>query len=110
MSVFGKFKAHRERLEAPANTEVPKESGTGLALAPVRSMADLYGKWVPDEWIEQAHASCIRNSGLSNGRRMSPEIAKLVVTNPKSPRSATVYSITRRDRPTASSNEGASHD
>jgi protein gp37 len=24
-------------------------------------MADLYGKWVPKEWIEQVHASCIAN-------------------------------------------------
>jgi protein gp37 len=24
-------------------------------------MADLYGKWVPDEWIEQVHVSCIAN-------------------------------------------------
>jgi protein gp37 len=24
-------------------------------------MADLYGKWVPQEWIEQVHASCISN-------------------------------------------------
>ena len=24
-------------------------------------MADLYGQWVPDEWIEQVHAACRDN-------------------------------------------------
>jgi protein gp37 len=24
-------------------------------------MADLYGQWISDEWIEQVHASCIQN-------------------------------------------------
>jgi protein gp37 len=27
----------------------------------VCSMADLYGKWVPQDWIDQVHASCIAN-------------------------------------------------
>lgn len=54
---------HHERLDAPANTEVPKEAvrDPRLKRVFVCSMADLYGKWVPDEWIEQVHASCISN-------------------------------------------------
>jgi protein gp37 len=54
---------HHERLDAPHNTKVPDDA----AIDPRRkrvfvcSMADLYGKWVPDEWIEQVHASCIDN-------------------------------------------------
>jgi len=54
---------HHERLEAPANTEVPdgvaQDSIKGRVF--VCSMADLYGKWVPDDWIERVHASCIAN-------------------------------------------------
>ena len=54
---------HCERLDAPKNTEVPKEakSDPRLKRVFVCSMADLYGKWVPDEWIERVHASCIAN-------------------------------------------------
>jgi protein gp37 len=54
---------HHERLEAPANTKVP--SGTKRSPAKGRvfvcSMADLYGKWVPTDWISQVHQSCINN-------------------------------------------------
>ena len=52
---------HPERLDAPANTPVPKGSYARLHRVFVCSMADLYGKWVPDEWIERVHASCIAN-------------------------------------------------
>jgi protein gp37 len=54
---------HHERLDAPANTEVPKEARCDPRLKRVFvcSMADLYGKWVPTEWIEKVHASCIAN-------------------------------------------------
>ena len=52
---------HPERLDAPANTPVPKGSDARLHRVFVCSMADLYGKWVPDEWIERVHASCIAN-------------------------------------------------
>ncbi len=54
---------HHERLEAPGNTPVPKQA----AIDPrckrvfVCSMADLYGKWVPKEWIERVHESCSAN-------------------------------------------------
>ena len=42
---------------------MPKEakSDPRLKRVFVCSMADLYGKWVPDEWIERVHASCIAN-------------------------------------------------
>jgi protein gp37 len=54
---------HSERLSAPRNTEVPEEAEQDPRFARVFvcSMADLYGKWVPDEWIEQVHQSCIDN-------------------------------------------------
>lgn len=54
---------HHERLDAPANTKVPPEAEHDARLKRVFvcSMADLYGKWVPDEWIERVHASCIGN-------------------------------------------------
>src|SRR5262249_18402938 len=50
-----------ERLQAPANTVVPDAATADPRLGRVFvcSMADLYGKWVPDGWIEQVHASCI---------------------------------------------------
>ena len=54
---------HHERLDAPANTKVPKEAETDPRLKRVFvcSMADLYGQWVPQEWIDRVHASCIAN-------------------------------------------------
>jgi protein gp37/ParB-like chromosome segregation protein Spo0J len=54
---------HHERLDAPANTTVPAEAAADARFKRVFvcSMADLYGKWVPDEWIEQVHASAIAN-------------------------------------------------
>jgi protein gp37 len=55
-----KFKPtfHPERLDAPANMKVPPEAEHDLWLKRVfvGSMADQYGGWVPDEWIEQVHA------------------------------------------------------
>lgn len=54
---------HPERLDAPANTSVPQgvASDRSLGRVFVCSMADLYGQWVPDEWIQQVHASCAAN-------------------------------------------------
>jgi protein gp37 len=54
---------HHERLDAPANSLVPESAPSH---APdwrvfVCSMADLYGKWVPDDWIEQVHEKCREN-------------------------------------------------
>lgn len=66
---------HHERLDAPANTTIPaayrddqhQECGDGTCKICayrrvfVCSMADLYGRWVPDEWINQVHASMCAN-------------------------------------------------
>jgi protein gp37 len=65
---------HHERLDAPANTTIPeKHRGHPLDDCSVEcpscayrrvfvcSMADLYGRWVPDEWIAQVHASMLAN-------------------------------------------------
>ena len=44
-----------EALSAPLNMKVPKEAATNLGLKNVfvGSMADLFGNWVPKEWIEK---------------------------------------------------------
>lgn len=52
-----------ERLAAPANTHIPAkyltddEEEEKWHRVFVCSMADLYGRWVPDEWIDQVHAA-----------------------------------------------------
>lgn len=64
---------HHERLDAPANTTIPARyrdddhppcnrgdcKTCEYRRVFVCSMADLYGRWVPDEWIEQVHASML---------------------------------------------------
>ena len=52
---------HSERLGAPANTTIPAKhrDDPSYRRVFVCSMADLYGRWVPDEWIEQVHASML---------------------------------------------------
>lgn len=54
---------HHERLDAPANTNVPADAASDPRRKRVFvcSMADLYGKWVPDEWICAVHGACIAN-------------------------------------------------
>ena len=52
---------HHERLDAPKYTRVPEGQDPRLRRVFVCSMADLYGKWIPTEWIERVHASCIAN-------------------------------------------------
>lgn len=54
---------HHERLDAPANTTIPAVHRDDPAYQRVFvcSMADLYGRWVPDEWIQQVHASMCAN-------------------------------------------------
>lgn len=69
---------HPERLEAPRNTSIPRIAE--MADDPVQrtawrnvfvcSMADLFGRWVPDEWIEGVFESC----------RQSPEWNYLFLT------------------------------
>jgi protein gp37 len=55
---------HEERLDAPANTTIPdKHKDDPLwRRVFVCSMADLYGKWVPDEWIAKVHDRCAAHS------------------------------------------------
>lgn len=52
---------HHERLDAPTNTTVPAAHRGDAAYKRVFvcSMADLYGRWVPDEWIQQVHESML---------------------------------------------------
>lgn len=64
---------HHERLDAPANTVIPgtyrDEAHPGCPDGScqicayqrvfVCSMADLYGRWVPDEWITQVHEAML---------------------------------------------------
>lgn len=54
---------HEQRLDAPANTAIPAEHRDDPAWKRVFvcSMADLYGRWVPDEWIHKVHASMCAN-------------------------------------------------
>jgi Protein of unknown function (DUF5131) len=52
---------HHERPDAPANTAVPKDDDPAKRRVFVCSMADLYGRWVPKDWIEKVHASAIEN-------------------------------------------------
>lgn len=54
---------HHERLDAPANTTVPADADRDPRRKRVFvcSMADLYGKWVPDEWICEVHGACLAN-------------------------------------------------
>lgn len=54
---------HHERLDAPANTTVPAdaEQDPRRKRVFVCSMADLYGKWVPDEWICEVHGAAMAN-------------------------------------------------
>ena len=52
---------HEERLDAPRNTIIPTAHAEENAWHRVFvcSMADLYGRWIPDEWITQVHASML---------------------------------------------------
>jgi len=58
----GHFKPtfHSDRLSAPANTTIPKHriNESGINNIFVCSMADLFGKWVDTEWIEQVIEVC----------------------------------------------------
>lgn len=56
---------HPDRLEAPANTNTPTQprflGDTGYKNIFTCSMADLFGKWVPEEWINAVLDSIARN-------------------------------------------------
>jgi protein gp37 len=50
---------HHERLDSPRVTPLPKDVVRNPAKRRVFvcSMADLYGNWVPDEWIDAVHSA-----------------------------------------------------
>jgi protein gp37 len=52
---------HAERLEAPKYTTIPwkHRADPEFSRVFVCSMADLYGRWVPDKWIDQVHAAML---------------------------------------------------
>jgi protein gp37 len=52
---------HHERLDAPANTKLSaaRRDDPAYRRVFVCSMADLYGRWVPDEWINRVHDSML---------------------------------------------------
>lgn len=52
---------HEYRLAAPANTTVPKSDDKRDGRVFVCSMADLFGKWVPTEWIRKVFDACERS-------------------------------------------------
>jgi protein gp37 len=54
---------HEERLEAPKSTKIPKSrvDEVGITNVFVCSMADLFGEWVPIEWIEKVFKSIEEN-------------------------------------------------
>ncbi len=51
---------HPERLEAPANTKIPAADRNipGIRNVFLVSMGDLWGDWVPAEWIEKTLDAC----------------------------------------------------
>lgn len=50
---------HEYRLEAPKNTKRPETNDPRDGRVFVCSMADLFGKWVPKEWIESVFEACL---------------------------------------------------
>ena len=50
---------HQHRLPAPANTSLPSSDDPAETRVFVCSMADLFGKWVPDDWIRQVFNACM---------------------------------------------------
>ena len=52
---------HEYRLDAPSNTPIPEEGEDRDKRVFVCSMADLFGKWVPDKWIARVFEACIES-------------------------------------------------
>ncbi|MBM3300872.1 MAG: DUF5131 family protein, partial [Deltaproteobacteria bacterium] len=50
----------RDRLDAPVNTKIPQDRANepGIRNVFVVSMGDLFGAWVPDEWINLVMDAC----------------------------------------------------
>jgi len=71
-------KFHPERLSAPANTKPPKPSAPiGERNVFVCSMADLFGEWVPQEWID-AVLEAVRAAPLWNFLFLTKNPARLM--------------------------------
>jgi protein gp37 len=49
---------HPERLLNPVNTKLPKQTNKGKRNVIVCSMGDLFGDWVPQDWIDQVIEAC----------------------------------------------------
>jgi protein gp37 len=52
---------HGYRLAAPRNTSKPESIDPRDGRVFVCSMADLFGKWVPDAWIESVFDACLKS-------------------------------------------------
>jgi protein gp37 len=52
---------HPYRLEAPKNTNPPESDDPRDGRVFVCSMADLFGKWVPDNWIRSVFDACLES-------------------------------------------------
>jgi protein gp37 len=52
---------HDYRLDAPKNTKPPKTDDDRDGRVFVCSMADLFGKWVPDDWITKVFDACMQS-------------------------------------------------
>ena len=52
---------HEYRLAAPSNTSRPESADDRDGRVFVCSMADLFGKWVPDNWIKAVFNACIES-------------------------------------------------
>lgn len=52
---------HPYRLNAPKNTSKPKSTDPRDGRVFVCSMADLFGKWVPNAWIESVFKACLES-------------------------------------------------
>lgn len=50
---------HKYRLDAPRNTAKPQSNDPRDGRVFVCSMADLFGKWVPKEWIDDVFDACL---------------------------------------------------
>jgi protein gp37 len=47
-----------DKLDCPINTKLPETTDATMRTVFVCSMSDLFGDWVPQEWIDQVFTSC----------------------------------------------------
>ena len=52
---------HPQRLSAPINTKLPNKSDVSYRNVFTCSMADLFGRWVPQEWIDAVFHCVVEN-------------------------------------------------